>query len=192
MSSAELIPTALATKLQPLLDDPVKHSHLYTKQTWVHEGERAIAFEIPAWTGEGSLWTQMRFTSSMRSAVSVDIHILGEGTAWSIGEGLGVEHREWTPLPWALPTAPLDKQSIVVQCNLPSQAGYNREEYICLEVLGFEHLYPPHKTDFVLADRQGVATGRFVYRRGALGVYVPSTERFVDEFQRQFLLPLTA
>jgi hypothetical protein len=218
-----IFPTVIATKLQPLLVDPAGSSHLYTKMAYVRPGQTVLAFEIPAWTGEGSLWTQMRFTSSRRTSVSAELNILANDKHVAIGmatgalaPAFGVEHREWTPLPWAIPTAALEQQTLFLRIDLGEPvAGIEREEYVSLELLGFEHLYPPHKTEFVLSDKKGTVSGRFLFGREASGVlseatsasvsqallhsrgvklckgvYVPTSEQLVDEFQRHFLLPL--
>ena len=208
MTTTAIIPTALATKIQPLLIDPVASSHVYTKMAYVRPGQNVIAFEIPAWAGEGSLWTQLRFTSSRRSTVSAELYSLAKDKmAVGIATGplapaFGVEHREWTPLPWAIPTAPLEQQMLLLRIDIGEPvAGIERDEYVSLELLSFEHLYPPHKSDFVLSDKKGSVSGRFLFSREASGtlgeaasackgVYMPTSERLVEEFQRHFLLPL--
>jgi hypothetical protein len=200
---AHIFPTVIATKLQPLLVDPTGSSHIYTKMAYVQPGQTVLAFEIPAWTGVGSLWTQMRFTCSRRTAVSAELNILAKDKHVAIGTAtgplapaFGVEHREWTPLPWAIPTAPLEGQTLFLRIDMGEPVGgVEREEYACLDLLAFEHLHPPHKSDFVLCDEKGKAVGRILFGRDASGgldkgVYVPVFEQLTEEFQRHFLLPL--
>jgi len=196
---AASIPTRIAKTLEPRIDDPVKHSHVYTKTVQVNAGEPWVDFEMPAWRSEGALWTEFYVGTHRRAGTHVSLFVVSKsGMMYPLQEMMGIERQEWTPLPWALPTSPCEEHTLVVRVHLESSRGTSSEdESVQLKLLAFEHIYRKGKTDFVLTDKKGATYGRFVYRTapdGLLGpgVFVPTKEVLVDSTERLFLVPLAA
>jgi hypothetical protein len=193
-TDAEEIPTALASAIYADGRDALARSHVYTKMRWVAETDQYTTFPIPP--VKNLFWLQLRLTCSNQKGAMVDIcYVPPEGKTGAthfVSFPLQAGHRTWTPLTWALPAASMAEQQLVVCVTLFDRTCESRPEFVRLDLLGFEGLYPWSKELGLGADEKGKELmGYYNYLRPDECVYLPLSGH-VDSTGLRVLPPLWA
>ena len=143
------IPTDTAKRLRPDLTDLVGRSHMYKQIKEI--SNKYIEFEIPF--KDDITWTDIfigRTGDHISTAVTLCLAIEGQPRVHALTEELAAPNRLWRPLPWALPSIPLNGHKFLLRLNM----GYIETEVIIIKLLGFQGLLEK-KGRYVFVDRQG-------------------------------------
>jgi hypothetical protein len=191
-AETEAIPTALASAIYADGRDALARSHIYTKMRWVAETDQYITFPIPP--VKNLFWLQLRLTCSNQKGATVDVcYVPAEGKTGAthfVSFPLQAGHRTWTPLTWALPAASMAEQQLEVCVTLPNRNCESRPEFVRLDLLGFEGLYPLSKELGLGADEKGKELlGYYNYLHPNECVYLPLSGH-VDSTGLRILPPL--
>jgi hypothetical protein len=193
-AETEALPLALASAIYQDGRDALAHSHVFTKMRWASETDQYILFPIPSIPAEQNVfWTQVRVTCSNEKGVSIDLCYmpLAAGPTHYVSHPLQAANATWTPLSWALPSAPMVDQQLHV-CVTLSDRGYgSRPEYLRLDLLGFADLYPPSKELGLAASEKGGCgvVGYFNFLRPTECVYLPLSG-YIESAGLRILPPL--
>jgi hypothetical protein len=195
-AETEALPLALASAIYQGGRDALSASHVYTKMRWASESDQYILFPSPSVPAEQNVfWTQVRITCSNRKGVSIDLCYMppddGAGPTHYVSHPLQAANREWTPLTWALPSAPMADQQLHVCVTLSDRNADSRPEYLRLDLLGFAGLYPPSKELGLAASEKGGCgiVGYFNFLRPAECVYLPLSG-YIESTGLRILPPL--
>jgi hypothetical protein len=191
-ADAEEIPTALASAIYADGRDALARSHVYTKMRWVAETDQYISFVIPP--VKNLFWLQLRLTCSNQKGAMVDVcYTPAEGKTGAthyVSFPLQAGHRTWTSLTWALPAASMAEQQLEVCVTLFDRNRESRPEFVRLDLLGFEGLYPLSNELGLGADEKGnELLGYYNYLRPDECVYLPLSGH-VDSTGLRILPPL--
>ncbi len=192
MTTTEDIPTAFASLIyesgghKPRALD---RSHVYTKMQWLDGADRYSIFPIPSGTpSKNVFWLQLRVTCSTTSPtpLSVDIRYSptgsGEAPVHYVSTPLQVENRKWSLLTWALPAAAMIDQQLEICVSLPDRTAESRPEFLRLDLLGFQDLYPPSKEIGLAANKKGdTLVGYYNYLRPDDCVFLPISGQAVSD-----------
>jgi hypothetical protein len=206
-AAVEEIPTAFASMIYRDGQDALARSHIYTKMQWLDGADRYATFPVPS-APKNVFWLQLRITCSSRSPkpLSVDLRYSPTERSTSathylpspvddrtmpvhyICTPLQVENRTWSLLTWAIPAVPMIDQQLEVCVTLPDRTAESRPEFLRLDLLGFQDLYPPSKELGLGANKKGDAiVGYYNSLRPDDCIFLPLSGQIISE--GLFILP---
>ena len=129
------IPIQTALRLNPDFQNPIKHSHVYSRA--IDATTQFISFIVP--NDPNITWTDLRITSTgtndFESVLRLNIECDCD-CYHSITRPISVNKGVWTPFPW-----PIQCSILTYPVTLRINTGTDQPQHLMVKLLGFDHLF---------------------------------------------------